>query len=178
MTHKTIADWVSVAGATNADAFLQRHDYPFLFGREVLEEEFRFSTVLTDLNAHDHTAPKTHDVLRIRHWVIAVKKPPEAPAKDRVFLGRSETNDLCVPHKTVSKLHAYLTREQTPTGSKWFVIDAGSANGTRHNGVRIAERTKIALTDLDTVVFGRCVFQWLTARALYDRILQYASTGL
>ena len=73
-----------------------------------------------------------------------MKKPPAAPAQDRIFLGRSETNDLCVPHKTVSKLHAYFVRDaQTPT--KWFVVDTGSANGTKHNGLRIPPRAKVPI---------------------------------
>jgi hypothetical protein len=177
--HKTVHDYVAACRSMTADAFAARSPYPFLFGREVLEEEFRFSTVVTDDRMMSElprarsgavTALPDPDVLKIRHWVIAVKKPPEAPAQDRVFLGRSETNDVCVPHKTVSKLHAYMQREGAPS-SRWFIVDTGSANGTKHNGLRLPPRAKAALVDGDTLVFGRCVFQWMTARSLHERVL-------
>ena len=164
-----------------AESFASRFSHPFLFGREVLEEEFRFSTVVTDEKflsdlPRDGTAPAGlsagTDAFRIRHWVISVRKPADAPSQDRVFLGRSETNDICVPHKAVSKLHAYFQRDQQPL--KWSVIDTGSANGTRHNGMRVPPRAKVAVLDGDTIVFGRCVFQWMSARSLYDRVLTFA----
>jgi hypothetical protein len=182
--HKTVHDYVTTVKSMTAEAFSARFPHPFLFGREVLEEEFRFSTLVTD-DKHLSEFPKDNeptntsnsaptDVFRIRHWVIAVKKPAEAPAQDRVFLGRSETNDLCVPHKTVSKLHAYFQRETGAAGIKWSVVDTGSANGTKHNGLRVPARAKVAILDSDTLVFGRCVFQWMSARSLYERVLTFA----
>jgi hypothetical protein len=193
-SHKTINDYIPLAKSMTADAFGARYNHPFLFGREVLEEEFRFSTLVTEDSkiaarpmigegtstgsspavSSKLTSPAATDVFRIRHWVIAVKKPPAAPAQDRIFLGRSETNDICVPHKTVSKLHAYFQRDAAvPT--KWQVVDTGSANGTKHNGMRIPPRAKVTIVDGDTICFGRCVFQWMTARSLYDRMVAMAA---
>lgn len=189
--HKTVHDYVTTVKSMTPEAFAARCPYPFLFGREVLEEEFRFSTLVTDekllsevprdssAGATPNAAGQNYggspgtDVFRIRHWVISVKKPAESPSQDRIFLGRSETNDLCVPHKTVSKLHAYFQRDVTPT-LKWSVVDTGSANGTKHNGLRVPPRAKVAILDGDTLVFGRCVFQWMTARSLYDRVMTFA----
>ncbi len=180
-SHKTINDFIPLAKSMTPDAFVARFNHPFLFGREVLEEEFRFSTLVTDepsierrleTNTDSMSAspsPPGTDVFRIRHWVIAVRKPPAAPAQDRIFLGRSETNDICVPHKTVSKLHAYFLRDPQ-IATKWQVVDTGSANGTKHNGMRIPPRAKVTLVDGDTICFGRCVFQWMTARSLYERL--------
>jgi hypothetical protein len=39
--HKTVHDYVSTCRSMTADAFGGRHPSPFLFGREVLEEEFQ-----------------------------------------------------------------------------------------------------------------------------------------
>ena len=172
--HKTVHDYATTVRSMTPEAFAARFPHPFLFGREVLEEEFRFSTLVTDPSAvsdvqRDPHAPAGTDVFRIRHWVIVVKKPAASPAQDRVFLGRSETNDICVPHKTVSNLHAYFQRESQPT-TRWSFVDTGSANGTRHNGLKLPPRAKVALVDGDTLVFGRCVFQWVSARSLYDRV--------
>ena len=171
--HKTINDYIPLAKSMTADAFTLRYPHPFLFGREVLEEEFRFSTLVTEESSVDgqkrSEAQAGTDVFRIRHWVIAVRKAPQAPAQDRIFLGRSETNDICVPHKTVSKLHAYFQRDPA-VATKWQVVDTGSANGTKHNGMRIPPRAKVTIVDGDTICFGRCVFQWMTARSLFDRL--------
>jgi hypothetical protein len=182
MTHKTVNDYIPVVKSMNGAAFVQRYQHPFLFGREVLEEEFRFSTVVSEPNFDlmralsattdaDDPLPQITDAdaFPIRQWVIVVRKPKDAAGQDRIFLGRSETNDICVPHKTVSKLHAYFERD--PVAAKWHLVDTGSANGTKHNAARIQPRAKVTLFDGDTVCFGRCVFQWMTARSLYDRRL-------
>ena len=202
--HKTVHDYIPVAKSMNSDAFTQRYNHPFLFGREVLEEEFRFSTLVTDessvdvpkalqaardaglgamptTNVNPAAGPASTDVFRIRHWVIVVRKPLNAPVQDRIFLGRSETNDICVPHKTVSKLHAYFQRDASTAGviaTKWQLVDTGSANGTKHNGMRIPPRAKATILDGDTVCFGRCVFQWMTARSLYDRLVAMGNAGV
>jgi hypothetical protein len=173
--HKSIHDYGPTVRSMTVEAFATRFPHPILFGREVLEEEFRFSTVVTDDRSLSEVARESPDVFRIRQWVIAVRKAPEAPAQDRVFLGRSETNDLCVPHQTVSKLHAYFQRETSPA-LKWSVVDTGSSNGTRHNGTKLPSRAKAHVLDGDTLVFGRCVFQWLSARSLYEKVHLLTST--
>lgn len=186
MTHKTVHDYIPLARSMTVEAFVQRYSHPFLFGREVLEEEFRFSTLVTheppdDLRAARVTGADTTrtttgtggvagEALRIRHWVIAVKKPPAAPGQDRVFLGRGESNDLCVPHRTVSKLHAYFVRDPS-AAARWQIVDTGSANGTKHNGMRIPARAKVPLLDGDTICFGRCLFQWMSGRSLHERLV-------
>lgn len=171
--HQTVNDFIPVARGMTEDAFGARYDHPFLFGREVLEEEFRFQTHVTDAGQLSAEQRRTTDVFRIRHWVIPIRKPEGAPAQDRIFLGRGETNDICVPHKTVSKLHAYFVRDPRIT-TRWFVVDTGSANGTKANGMRIPARARVALVDGDSVCFGRCLFTWMSARSLYERLLAMA----
>ena len=183
VVHKTVHDYIPTAKGMGADMFAARYPHPFLFGKEVLEEEFRFSTLVTDEKSTSLTAPAgvhppgagrgSTDTFRIRHWVIAVRKPPGAPTPDRIFIGRGETNDICVPHKTVSKLHGYFVRDPQIT-TRWFVVDTGSANGTKHNGMRIPPRAKCALVDADTIVFGRCVFQWMSVKVLHERLIARA----
>ena len=174
--HQTVHDYVPIALATTEEAFAARFDHPFLFGREVLEEEFRFQTAVTNVASAD--GPKVSptaetDVFRIRHWVIPVKKPDGAPGADRIFLGRGESNDICVPHKTVSKLHAYFVRDPQIV-TRWFLVDTGSANGTKTNGLKVPERARVDLVDGDTVSFGRCVFQRMNARSLHHRLIGMA----
>jgi hypothetical protein len=178
-SQKQAQDYAPIAKSVTAEAFAGRYGHPFLFGREVLEEEFRFSTLVTDepsaepRPASPGTGPAsgpTSGSFRIRHWVIPIKKPAASAGQDRIFLGRAESNDICVPHNTVSKLHAYFQRD-ADTSTKWFVVDTGSANGTKHNGMRIPPRAKLALVDGDTIVFGRCVFQFLASRSLRELLV-------
>ena len=53
----------------------------------------------------------------------------------RVVAGRGTACDLVVRDTTVSREHAAFVRR----GEAWWVIDLGSTNGTRVNGVRAAE---------------------------------------
>ena len=171
IVQKTVKDYIPIARSMTGPAFAARYDHPFLFGREVLEEEFQFNTLVTDRSLEQSQVQQNRtDIHRIRHWVIEVKKPAGAPGQDRIFLGRGETNDICLPHKTVSKLHAYLVRDPKIT-MRWFVVDTSSSNGTKTNGLRVPERAKVALLDGDTIAFGRCVFQWMSATSLYERLL-------
>lgn len=181
-SHKNVHDYIPIAKTVTAEQFSGRYNHPFLFGREVLEEEFRFSTLVTEepsveprLNSGQGPAASPSGgaqsgAFKIRHWVIAIKKPATSAGQDRIFLGRAESNDICVPHKTVSKLHAYFQRD-TDNQAKWFLVDTGSANGTKHNGMRIPPRAKVVMVDGDTIVFGRCVFQFFSSRSLHERLI-------
>lgn len=53
--------------------------------------------------------------------------------KDLTLVGRKEDSDLCLEHKSVSKLHCVLVK----TDGMLFVRDLGSTNGTRVNGQRV-----------------------------------------
>jgi DNA-binding CsgD family transcriptional regulator len=75
------------------------------------------------------------------------------PARERVTVGRSLANGLCLEWDTeVSRLHAEVER----VGGDWTVADDGlSRNGTFVNGERIAGRRR--LRDGDVVRFGKTV---------------------
>jgi pSer/pThr/pTyr-binding forkhead associated (FHA) protein len=53
----------------------------------------------------------------------------------RVTAGRGSSCDLVMRDTTVSREHAAFVRR----GDAWWVIDLGSTNGTRVNGLRAAE---------------------------------------
>jgi predicted component of type VI protein secretion system len=54
----------------------------------------------------------------------------------RMTLGRLSSCDVPIQDSTVSREHAALVRR----GGAWWVIDLGSTNGTRVNGVKAAEQ--------------------------------------
>ena len=52
----------------------------------------------------------------------------------RTTIGRSARSDLCIPDAFASRLHAEIRQE----GESFWLIDLGSANGTRLNGSAVA----------------------------------------
>jgi pSer/pThr/pTyr-binding forkhead associated (FHA) protein len=53
--------------------------------------------------------------------------------KDLTLVGRKEDCDLCLNHKSVSKMHCVIVR----TDGLLLLRDLGSTNGTRVNGQRV-----------------------------------------
>jgi serine phosphatase RsbU (regulator of sigma subunit) len=51
----------------------------------------------------------------------------------RTTIGRSARSDLCIPDAFASRLHAEIRQE----GESYWLIDLGSANGTRLNGLPV-----------------------------------------
>ncbi len=66
-------------------------------------------------------------------------------------IGRLESNDICLPHGTVSKEHASIVFEDR----HWVVCDIGSTNGTHVNGERVKQSI---LKHQDIVHFGEYRF--------------------
>jgi sigma-B regulation protein RsbU (phosphoserine phosphatase) len=73
---------------------------------------------------------------------------------ERTTLGRQIDCHVCLAGKQVSRQHAHIVCED----GQFFVEDLGSSNGTYLNGKRMAPRTRIALTDRDTVQIGPYLF--------------------
>jgi DNA-binding response OmpR family regulator len=67
---------------------------------------------------------------------------------DECTLGRSDLCMVVVPRETVSRLHARIVRE----GPRFLLQDAGSANGTFVNGLRLTQPH--LLSDRDRIGLG------------------------
>ena len=63
------------------------------------------------------------------------------------MIGRSQENDLSVPDKGVSRQHCRIDHD----GEHFWLVDCGSHNGTRLNGVSAANAM---LYDGDTIKIG------------------------
>src|SRR4051812_26990229 len=69
-------------------------------------------------------------VLDDTYLVLPLKKAQAGPFASTILVGRSRTNDVCVAHSSVSKLHARIR----VADGKHYLSDAGSSNGTSVNG--------------------------------------------
>lgn len=59
--------------------------------------------------------------------------PPIEVVKDMTLVGRKEECDVCLNHKSVSKMHCVIVK----TDGLLLLRDLGSTNGTRVNGQRV-----------------------------------------
>jgi ABC transport system ATP-binding/permease protein len=67
--------------------------------------------------------------------------------KPQMSIGRATENDIVIPYKTVSRVHAVLAR--TPNG--YTIIDQNSTNGLLHRGAKVKE---CQLVDGDVIRIG------------------------
>ena len=86
---------------------------------------------------------------------LIVKQGPNLGATlavetDAVSIGRDETNDVCLPHETISRHHARLIYED----GSWTVSDLNSSNGTQVNGRKIEREP---LQHMDEIQLGEAV---------------------
>jgi pSer/pThr/pTyr-binding forkhead associated (FHA) protein len=85
---------------------------------------------------------------------------------DKILVGRTESNDIPIPHLTVSKHHAFFQSDQE--ANRYSVTDTGSTNGTKLNAQPIAPKEARYLTDGDQIAFGDINFTYYTPGGLYD----------
>ncbi|VTS07816.1 ATP-binding cassette domain-containing protein [Tuwongella immobilis] len=72
--------------------------------------------------------------------------------KDRLIIGRDPQDDVCLPHPSISRNHAVLTRHD----GEFWLTDLGSVNGSYVNGVRIREQFR--LKEGDQIAIGPYLF--------------------
>jgi len=100
-------------------------------------------------------------VTRVRAaWEAPQLMPLSLPALDgeHFTVGRASDCDVLMTDVSVSRRHAELRREH----DDWVLVDLGSKNGTRINGLRIHAPYRVHPGD--TVTFGSARFR-LAARA-------------
>lgn len=102
-------------------------------------------------------------------WVL--KKRPGNVFPDTIFVGRATNNDICIPHTSVSKLHA-----RCRYGVYGVVVqDAGSSNGTTVNGDAIAAGVDASVAHGDLVRFGNVVFQCFEPVRFHSVLQRFAA---
>ena len=79
----------------------------------------------------------------------------------RMIIGRGEDCDISLNHSSVSRVHAEI---QALQDARYEIIDRGSANGVRVNGV---ELRRALLDSRDTVELGDVVLKFIRAGEVY-----------
>ena len=165
-----INEFRSLATAEDEATFIARYPNPFLL----------FNLTPADQTARSFKTSFTRDMparpgigsIRVTPTMLAkaelratmLEKSPRNPYPDRIFIGRTPTNDIIVPHHSVSKSHAYF--ECLP-GHQWFLTDNGSRNGTTVRGEPVPPNQRISVTGESTIVFGYYPVVLIDSAALY-----------
>jgi hypothetical protein len=92
-------------------------------------------------------------VLEENFVVYPLKKSPDKPFADRLHVGRASSNDICIPHGSVSKLHARIVFDDDGTP---IIVDAGSTNGIRISGRTLDKGEERRLKSGTLISFGDC----------------------
>ena len=77
--------------------------------------------------------------------------------KASVSIGRGPNNDIVIPEKIVSSLHATISYKN----GQYYLEDNRSTNGTRLNNEVIEQNRKVKLKSGDIIHFAKCEFRFL-----------------
>lgn len=165
-----IVDLKQIASRMSEEDFLRELGGPVLVGKppNIITEgdEWSYRTAskrtVTDFSEGKAIVVQESDA------VFILKKAPDARFADTILIGRAASNDVCINHSSISKLHA---RVRLLENSGYEITDAGSRNGTEVSEVLLSGENAAALTDGSSIVIGACSFQFQTASRLY-RILK------
>jgi hypothetical protein len=107
----------------------------------------------------------------LKHAVYPLVKG-EYPATPRgsYYIGRINGNDMIMPDYAISKRHAIIDVED----GTYYIRDAGSTNGTKINGSRLAKK-RTMLKDRDVIGFARYEFTFLYPKSLYEMLREVKS---
>lgn len=107
----------------------------------------------------------------LKHAVYPLVKG-EYPATPRgsFYIGRINGNDMIMPDYAISKRHAIIDIED----GRYYLRDAGSTNGTKINGSRLAKK-RVLLKDKDVVGFARYEFTFLYPKSLFKMLREVKS---
>lgn len=108
-------------------------------------------------------------------FVVALAKKPGNEWLRWISVGRAGNNDVVLRHPSVSKLHARVQTERKsgpdfPDGIEYFLIDAGSSNGTWVNDRLLRPPEPHALKLGDRIRLGDVECDFLDADLLYHRL--------
>jgi len=79
------------------------------------------------------------------------KRTDDATFMDRISVGRAVNKDVVLRHPNISKLHAWF---ELDGAGNVYAADAGSTNGTYHNGERLPPRELTKVHPGDHMRFG------------------------
>lgn len=122
------------------------------------------STATIDHENSDETLPHSRQDLAADLEIYPLAKKPGASFPDRITIGRTPNNDVCIADSSVSRLHAYLRQQ----GAGWVVADAGSKNGSWLRGETLAARKERPVASREILRLGDVDLTFYVASDLFQ----------
>jgi pSer/pThr/pTyr-binding forkhead associated (FHA) protein len=98
--------------------------------------------------------------------IYPLAKKPGASFPDRITIGRTPNNDICIADHSVSRLHAYVRMEGH--GKRWCVADAGSKNGSWLGFDKLEPRKERDLSSRASMRMGEIELTFYSAADLFE----------
>lgn len=96
--------------------------------------------------------------------ILPLCKKVGTPFVDLVTVGRTSGNDLHLQDASVSRFHSFFRQRL----GEWYLCDAGSRNGTKVGGKKLAPRTEAHIQTGDEILFGSVAIRFYSSDALFD----------
>jgi FHA domain len=74
------------------------------------------------------------------------------PFEEGISIGRASVNDVVLPHRSISRFHAYF--QQEVQSARWALADAASRNGTQADGVPLKPNVPTVLSSAHRLRVG------------------------
>lgn len=133
---------------TNSEKFQEQYPHPGLvLSMRRGEAHENSGSVTTDSTFR---GVRSREELSRFGLVLIAKRPQNTLLPLMMTLGRSEKTDIALNSPTISKLHAFFYE----VCGTWFVVDAGSSNGTFVEGLKLQAREPHQLISGQSMDFG------------------------
>jgi hypothetical protein len=171
---KPIQEFKTAAATMDERAFVSKWPHPFLLCEIIASEPRLRSGKPTNAETRRlppqfltsiRVSPALLDLPDAR--VLIVEKSSRNAYSNRIFVGRTPTSDIMLPHQSISKSHAYF--EHVPGGG-WYITDHGSRNGTRVPGQVLASRQRAPLSGVVPIFFGSYSVIFFESAAFFDML--------
>ena len=155
--HGTLIDYLQSLKGLGPKKFLASYKHFFLLENYLApSSKIKLGRVETiselDVNDLFYSTESSVDESLLQARVIPLEKRDPNSSERMIFVGRSQDNDIVLPNRMVSKLHAYFC--QVPGGEVMQLVDMNSTNGTFVNSARLLPSVKTNLEDEDVISFG------------------------
>ena len=168
---ETLTDYKPLHQQMTKDQFIEQYQCPFLvqdLKAKSSEEEKNFEFATIQITREDLESPSgrsPQDVLATPVYRIA--KRGANVFEGMINVGRAGNNDIVLDFQSVSKFHAYVTKD--PVSQSYCLTDADSTNGSFVNGTRLKPHQKTPLGEADTICFaGQVDLKYYSAGGFYD----------
>lgn len=155
--HPELSCFRSDFGDLDRESFLVRFKEPFIvFGLKLYKEDPRdFRTLAATLPDRPTEFSEKNEEVVSTHFVAEVSKSERNSFGNMITVGRSENNDIRIPHGSVSKFHAFFRKDLF--SREMTLQDAGSRFGTYLNGNKVTPTAGVPVASGDSILFARQV---------------------